>query len=55
MTRLGQYAMDREDELASFRHDVHNILDWGALNHKKAAEALVATIVASERAAKAMQ
>ncbi|KAL9125204.1 MAG: hypothetical protein Q9217_005552 [Psora testacea] len=51
MNRLGNYMLDREGELASFRHDIHNILDWGALNHKKTIEAVVDSIVAKERGA----
>ncbi|KAL9130894.1 MAG: hypothetical protein Q9217_001044 [Psora testacea] len=51
MHRLGNYMLDRRDELTQFRHDVHNILDWGVLTNKREAEAVVTKIISKTKAA----
>ena len=50
MHRLGLYVMEREDELRSFRRDIHNILDWGVFKHLPTAEAAVKKAMANSKA-----
>lgn len=45
MNRLGQYVTGRQAELVQFRHDIHNILDWGVLTNKKMCEEVVQKIM----------
>ena len=47
--RLGRYVVDRGDELVMFRRDVHNILDYGMLEHRQTMEGLVKRIGELER------
>ena len=44
MHRVADYLMSREEELASLRRDLHNIIDWGVLANKQAAEEVVTKI-----------
>ena len=47
--RLGRYLVDRGDELVMFHHDVHNILDYGMLEHRQKMEGIVKRILDLER------
>lgn len=49
MHRLGFYVVDRGDELIMFRRDVHNVLDYGMLEHRPTMEGIVKRIVKLER------
>lgn len=49
MNRLGQYLTGNREHLAQFRHDVHNILDWGILTNKNKCEEVVQKIVNKAR------
>ena len=52
MNLLRLYAFARAKEMSDFRHDLHNILDWGtSLTRKTAIESLVAKIVAKHSTA----
>ena len=45
MNRLGQYVTGRQTELTQFRHDIHNILDWGVLSNRRKCEETVQKIM----------
>ena len=44
MNRVADYLMSREEELVKLRRDLHNIIDWGVLTNRQAAEEVVAKI-----------
>ena len=44
MNRVADYLMSREEELVKLRRDLHNIIDWGILTNRQAAEEVVAKI-----------
>ena len=44
MNRVADYVMSREEELLTLRRDLHNIIDWGVLTNRQAAEEVVAKI-----------
>ena len=50
MNRLGQYVTGRQAELVQFRHDVHNILDWGVLINRRKCEEEVERIMNKAKA-----
>lgn len=49
MNRLGQYLTGNQEHLTQFRHDVHNILDWGVLTNKGKCEEAVQEIMIKAR------
>ena len=55
MNQLGQYFTWNREHLAQFRHDIHNILDWGVLTNKRRCEEVVQKIVKKEKRAKGKQ
>ena len=55
MNQLGQYFTWNHEHLAQFRHDIHNILDWGTLTNKKNCEQVVQDIVRKEKRARGKQ
>ena len=46
MTRMRGYQMEDEEDLAEMRKDLHNILDWGLLEFRSAAEDVWKKIIA---------
>lgn len=44
MNRVADYLMSREEELVKLTRDLHNIIDWGVLTNRHAAEEVVARI-----------
>ena len=55
MNRLGQYLNLDRDHLAQFRHDVHNILDWGILTNRRKCDEVVQRIMSKSRQRKTKQ
>ena len=49
MNRLGQYFTSRQEQLTQFRHDIHNILDWGILTNRKECEEVVQKIMSKAK------
>ena len=47
MQRVKSYLLDSHDDLAKFRKDVHNVIDWGLLEYKPTADAVWAKICRS--------
>ena len=45
MNRLGQYLTSNQEHLKQFRHDIHNILDWGILTNRRKCEEVVQKIM----------
>ena len=52
MNRLGQYLTVDQDHMTQFRHDIHNILDWGTLTNKRECEEVVQKIIKKEKRTK---
>ena len=55
MNLLGQYFTRNEEHMTQFRHDIHNILDWGILTNKRKCEEVVQKIIKKEQGTKANQ
>ena len=55
MNQLGQYLTWNQEHMTQFRHDIHNILDWGILTHKRKCEEVVQKIIKKEMRTKAKQ
>ena len=55
MNQLGQYFTWNQEHLAQFRHDIHNILDWGTLTSKRNCEQVVQAIIRKEKRARGKQ
>lgn len=49
MNRLGQYLTSNQEHVTQFRHDLHNILDWGILKNKAQCEETVQKIMSKAR------
>ena len=49
MNRLGQYLNLNQEHLTQFRHDVHNILDWGILTNRGKCDEVVQRIMSKSK------
>ena len=55
MNRLGIYVTSNQEHLTQFRHDVHNILDWGILVNRRKCEELVHRVMNKAKQKKTKQ